>query len=518
MRSLVLVSAFTVALLLVGTVLVGSTTSEAFQCPSSAATAVVPSPPSSVTVVTRSRSLTRVKLEATRENVSTTATTSTSNWFMDGREIASPDPLWDVVTDRFNRDQEEEEKGEETAMTEAAKSTTGPPSMFRPSAPKKRRNIKTSNGAIKQQTATFATAAVAAPPPPPKNGRIPPPRPQQPPTTTTTTTTTTMMKIKKNDERQDNKGQECGSRSSPSKEPAGSLQQSISSHYHRVSTETIPGSSSGSKTTDHETESICLKTSVSTMKNVLASPAKVETKIASTSKIPLMGTLGKTSSKSKVVDKESICFEPPLPTPSLTKMSTSKSKSSPLSLSYHSTKFERDSVFDQFDTTSLHKDEEYEQMRNDVHTYVEMFDHPSCEYSSSQYIRSEYHRRKKIRKSIEFYKQSGELSRDAFENEVLQIFPRDAHGNILKPKKKRLVPASSAAATVAQQRSSKVTLPSRPSPSSSTTETTTTTTSSSEQSPLKSSSARRSAIWKAIAADYHPDSDRPTLDDSPFFD
>ena len=499
MRSLVVVSALTVVLL-VGTVLAGSTTSEAFQCPSP------PSSSSSVAVVVRSRSLTPVKLEATREHVSTASTTSTSTWFMDGREIANPDPLWDVASNRFNKDQEEE-KEEEPTMKDTAKMKTGTPSMFRPSTPNKSRNSETSNGAIKQQTATTDTVVSAAPP---KNDRVLPPQPSQPPTTTTTTT---IMKVKKNDQRQENKGRDCSSRLSSSKEPAGSLQQSISSHYRRLSTETIPGSSLRSKMTDPDTGSIGLETSVSTMKNALGSPFKAETR--SPTKKSTTGTLGNTS-KSNTVDKESICFEPSLSTPLLTKMSTSKAKSSSASLAYHSMKFERDSVFDQFDTTSLHKDEQYEQMRNDVHTYVEMFDHPSCEYSSSQYIRSEYHRRRKIRKSIEFYKQSGELSRDASENEVLQIFPRDAQGNILKPKKKRLVPASmiSASAAAAQPSSSNATPP----PSSSSTITAFSSSSESEQSAFTSSSARRPAIWKAIAADYHPDSDRPSVDDSPFFD
>jgi hypothetical protein len=79
---------------------------------------------------------------------------------------------------------------------------------------------------------------------------------------------------------------------------------------------------------------------------------------------------------------------------------------------------------------------------------MELFDHPDAEYSSSSYIREQFHRRRKIRRSIEFYRLSGDRSRDVTENEVLQIFPRDSKGNILKPRKKRLVFASSSSSSL----------------------------------------------------------------------
>mmetsp|Transcript_334 Transcript_334/g.490 ORF Transcript_334/g.490 Transcript_334/m.490 type:complete len:116 (+) Transcript_334:3-350(+) len=91
--------------------------------------------------------------------------------------------------------------------------------------------------------------------------------------------------------------------------------------------------------------------------------------------------------------------------------------------------FSRDAEFDKVEVSSLQNDPEFKRRLNDCQTYFDLFDNPQAEWSSSEFIRKEHHRRKKERKRLGHYQRMGE-AREVSGSESLQI------GG---PAKKRLV-------------------------------------------------------------------------------
>jgi multidrug efflux pump subunit AcrA (membrane-fusion protein) len=78
------------------------------------------------------------------------------------------------------------------------------------------------------------------------------------------------------------------------------------------------------------------------------------------------------------------------------------------------------SEFDKISVSSWMNDPVFREKLNDSAQYFDLFDHPEAEWSSSEFIRKEHHRRKRERKRIGASVISGR-ARDASESETLLV-------------------------------------------------------------------------------------------------
>ena len=79
------------------------------------------------------------------------------------------------------------------------------------------------------------------------------------------------------------------------------------------------------------------------------------------------------------------------------------------------------SEFDRLETSTYMNDPEFQRRLYDYTDYWDLFDHPEAEWSSSEFIRKEHHRRKKEKRKI---RQSGGAPRDASGSETLYVGSR----------------------------------------------------------------------------------------------
>lgn len=85
--------------------------------------------------------------------------------------------------------------------------------------------------------------------------------------------------------------------------------------------------------------------------------------------------------------------------------------------------FQIASEFDRIDASSWQNDPDFRRRLNDFATYFELFDDPQAEWSSSEFIRKEHHRRKKERRKLGHFQRMGQAM-EVSDSESLTISPK----------------------------------------------------------------------------------------------